>query len=135
MHGKSYNNVCKCTKNLTYYSNGTKAGAKITNSYQVRNPVVMYDYLNINRGDEVSGTTTGVVFEWVAHNMVYDFGEILDTMHIDKGKDLMDMGRDLDFGNTIYDDDHGIYSTIMQKVYEKVLPPFAEIDSCIKISE
>ena len=72
--------------------------------------------------DDISGTFEGVYYEWIVHNALYDFGALLNSESIKK------KAADLDFGGTIYDDDHGIGSGLMWGFYMMVLPEQAQQD-------
>lgn len=122
------------TNELIYIVQGDTV--QIVNSYTIRNPIVMYVYINEHRGDEIRGTTTGAVVEWIVHNLAYDAGWVMKTLGVTgKGQDWMDRGRDLDIGSTIYDDTHGALSVAMWGVYIIVAPRHATIDIIIEIFE
>ena len=40
----------------------------------------MYRYVENNRGAEISGSTTGVVVEWIVHNAAYETGKVADSV-------------------------------------------------------
>ena len=124
------------TSKITYSSNGKKEGAKIQNSYEVRDLVIMYAYIKQNRGEDVTGSTSGVVYEWVVHNVAYDAGKVIrDLGYTDVGQKIMDKGKDLDFGSTIYDDNHGLESRLMQISYYALSPQNAIYDLIVEIFE
>ena len=83
---------------VSYSSNGKGNGANIRNSHEIDTPWVMYKYINLNRGDDITGTTTGVVFEWVCHNVAYDVGRLLKIEQITLKAEHVDVGA------TIYSD-------------------------------
>jgi hypothetical protein len=121
---------------LNYQSNGDKKGAEIVNSYKVTNPIVMYVYLKTHRGDEISGTTTGAVVEWIAHDVAYGAGWVLNSLGAtDIGQTMMKQGANLDIGSTIYDDSHDVRSIAMWGVYIIVAPRYATIDIVIELFE
>ena len=121
---------------LNYRSNGDKKGAKIVDSYKVINPIVMYLYLETHRGDEISGTTTGAVIEWIVHDIAYGAGWVLNSLGAtDIGQTMMRRGKDLDIGSTIYDDSHGAFSVAMWGAYIIVAPRHATIDIVIELFE
>ena len=116
-----------CTKNIQfgvpiYKASDKNAGAKVIYSHNTRNLIEMYDFIESHRGEEVSGTTFGIMWEWIVHNAAYDFGVFLDI------KTLTDRGKDLDIGNTIYDDNHGIASLAMEASYFSFAGYFAWYD-------
>ena len=83
---------------VTYESKGPKNGAVIYNSYQITHPGVMADFVEDNRGDDIGGSTSGVVYEWVVHNVAYAVTNLL-------GIESMKMqAQHVDVGKTIYAD-------------------------------
>lgn len=82
----------------------------------------MYSFIKEHRSDEVSGTTTGVVFEWAVHNIVYAVGKAVNDTT------LMQKGETLDFGNTIWSDNHNTSSALMLIAYIIVCPFQAMVD-------
>ena len=121
---------------MKYTSLGANKGAKIKNSHEMRNLVDMYEYINENRGDEISGSTTGVVMEWLLHNIAYDLGKAANSVGlVDLGQRLIDRGEDLDVGNTIYDDKHGLVSAGMFFAYARISPATAAYDLVVKALE
>ncbi len=98
-----------------FYEVHNDGTVKIHNSYKVRSIPVMIDFISENRGDEIKGSTTGVVFEWVLHNAAYDCGKT-------------DQAADLDVGSTIYADRHGIFTVLMIMGYWACSPSFARYD-------
>ena len=117
-------------KNLNYdvkYSNdGNITGARIENSYQVTNPLVMYEHINENRDKEVSGTSTGVVFEWMLHNAAYFYYSGLGNV------EKANQAKDVDIGKTIFDDyEHGWQSLGMKMAYFITRPITAICDFVI----
>ena len=119
---------------LTYKSNRENSSAKIIDSYKVTSPIVMYEYVNEHRGGEISGSTTGVVAEWVVHNVAHEAGRVLTKAgYVDVGQSLMAKGKDLDIGSTIYQDDHGILSVGMWGVYLITAPIHSRVDLIIEL--
>ena len=108
---------------VIYSSGGTKAGGKITNSCLIKTPWVMYDFIEENRGDEVSGSTIGLVWEWIVHNLGHTVGTITDN------ESWVNAGRHVDFGNTIYlDNAHGVMTALMTGSYAILFPLHAQYD-------
>ena len=122
---------------MTYNDNGKNNGVKIEDSYKMRNPFNMYAYIESHRGEEISGSTVGVVYEWCVHNVAYYAGNALYSVGFtDAGNELMRSGEDLDTGGTIYDDDeHGILSVSMWVSYYAFSPFWAGYDLGAEISE
>ena len=58
----------------------------------------MVEFVEENRGEDIVGSTFGVVYEWVFHNAAYDVGT---TFGIDS---IVTAAEHLDVGKTIYDD-------------------------------
>ena len=85
---------------VVYDSNGPGGGATIYNSYLITSKEVMEEYINANRGDDISGSTDAVVYEWILHNKIYELGCMIGN------EDLIEKGKDVSVGNTIYDDVH-----------------------------
>ena len=116
-----------------YESSATGNGAKIVGSHNITNPIVMYQYIEENRGDEIAGSTIGVVFE-IVHNAAYATGKTLCAVGFtDLGQDLIGKGKDLDVGRTIYDDQHGGLSWVMWIAYGTTSPFIAIYDLVIKV--
>ena len=110
---------------VSYKSNGPGNGARIENSYEITSIPVMIEFVNENRGDEIDGSTAGVVFEWVIHNGAHAIGKALGI------KSFEDKGKHVDVGNTIYADQRddpleAFLSTGMKVVYF-ITNPFAAI--------
>ena len=117
------------TKEISYQSNGTNNGAQIIDSYKVTNPITMYKHIRENRGDEIAGSTVGVVHEWVVHNIAYGVGNFAVGIGLDEwGNNFRDKGQTLDVGRTIYDDSHGWFSLIMWITYGAISPFSAGYD-------
>ena len=113
---------------VTYKSNGPGKGARIENSHEIKTLWVMYEFVEENRGDDIVGSTTGVVFEWVFHNAAYTIGKTLGINRI------ADPAKNLDVGKTIYDDTRKAFSLEwfmsqgMKAVYKFTFPYFAAND-------
>ena len=134
--GKINNYVNSFTQELSYKSSGPKKGAIIVDSYTLNDPVLMHKYINENRGDNITGSTNGVVFEWVIHNVAYRTGQFIKVVGLeDIGEEFMSRGRTLDIGSTIYDDNHGFLSGMMWAFYACVDPINAGRDALIEIFE
>ena len=114
---------------VTYKSNGAGNGAHIENSHKIKTLWVMYDFIEENRGDEVDGSTAGVVYEWLFHNIAYEIGEFLNMDSISVP------AANLDFGKTIFDDvrkpltAQWFMSQFMKCSYGIILPGFAIRDA------
>ena len=123
-------------KEIPYQSNGTDNGAKIPNSYTIKDPLIMYEYIEENRGDEIAGSTTGVVFEWVVHNVAYATGKAFSSVGLKKwGKSLVEKGQTLDVGQTIYDDQHGLFSGVMWSTYSSLFPVASIYDLIVELKD
>ena len=132
----NYNKKRNEAKSIPYHSMGIDRGAQILESHTVKNPFIMYEYLHKNRGDEVAGSTTGIVFEWIVHNAAYAAGEAASFVGFtDFGYNLKEKGRTLDIGRTIYDDSHGVFSWAMWGGYALLSPATAIYDLYIKVFE
>lgn len=115
---------------VEYKSNGPGKGGQIVNSYLIRGGEDITAYvLGIMQHplyqDDIGGTLEGVYFEWIIHNALYDVGAFLQIESIKK------KAADLDFGNTIYNDEHGpfnIASAIMWGLYYIAFPDQAQKD-------
>ena len=119
-----------------YHSNGKGNGAQIPESYKVKDPFVMGIIIDKNRGSEIKGSTAGVVFEWLVHNVAYDAWVITSAVGLDSfGNGLMNKGRTLDVGSTIYDDSHGVFSLLMWNAYAQLLPGPAIYDLVVYLLE
>ena len=92
---------------VNYIGKGPGKGAEITNSYEIDTPWVMYQYVSANRGDEIMGTTTGFVVEWVFHNIAYDIGTAL---RLDS---IVLSAKDVAVGKTIFSDSRPNFSMEM----------------------
>jgi len=124
------------SKEIPYQSNGAGNGAQIPNSHTIKDPVIMYEYIEENRGDEITGSTTGVVFEWIVHNAVYTTGKVFSAVGFKKwGKTLVEKGQDLDVGQTIYDDSHGLASVVMWSTYRSLFPVVSIYDLIIELRD
>ena len=134
--GKINNYVNSFTQELSYKSNGAKKGAKIVDSYTLNDPVLMHKYIDENRGDNITGSTNGVVVEWVIHNVAYRTGQFFKVVNLeDIGEEFMSKGKTLDIGSTIYDDNHGFLSGMMWAFYAYVDPINAGRDALVEIFE
>ena len=47
------------------------SGMRIYNSSTVSNPLIVYEFIEENRGYEIAGSTEGLVFEWLVHSVAY----------------------------------------------------------------
>lgn len=92
---------------VTYSSKGQGNGARINNSHEIDTPWVMYQYVKENRSDDIAGTTTGVVVEWVCHNIAYDMGTTFNLESITHSAEHVDVGK------TIYSDRRSDFSVQM----------------------
>lgn len=121
---------------MPYLSQGEKNGAQIPGSYIIDSPIVMYKYIEENRGEEISGSTAGVVSEWMIHNVAYDVGHSLTRIGFQRvGSNLMAKGETLDIGSTIFDDSHGALSYCMWLFYGLTSPFSAAYDLMVEIFE
>ena len=107
---------------VTYESNGKGEGALIDNSYKIKTPWAMYAFIEMHRGNDIAGSTAGVVFEWICHNIAYEVGNFfgIDSIAIS--------AKDLDIGKTIFDDEREPFSAEwfmslgMKAVYVRAFP-------------
>ena len=80
---------------------------RINDSYKILTPWMQYGYsfylnhFNTETKNTIDGTTTGVVYEWMAHNLAYAGASILG---IDKYKAS---AQSVDVGKTLFGDRHG----------------------------
>ena len=109
---------------VIYHANeGEDSGGQIENSHRIRSKFLMYYFVNENRGNEVSGFTAGIVFEWKLHNLAYDRASLNGNI------ESMKQAEDVDFGNTIWADDHANWESYLMKILYIILYPFhAELD-------
>ncbi len=108
---------------LSYDISEDGNSVEIPNSYLVWSPFAMYEYIEMNRGDEVHGSTMGVVFECMMHNAGYAFGVLTGN------QGWIDAGKSVEFGNTIFDDHReGYEDTLMHVAYFKTFPIYAIYD-------
>ena len=113
----------------------TETSVQIEDSYQITNLLVMYEYINEHRGDELSGSTTGAVFEWKAHNIAHSILTELDNMGVPNMKGHIESAKSVNLGGTIYDDNHGYLSGVMWGGYAICFPAFSIVDALIEIFE
>ena len=98
-------------------------------------------YLFDNRGDEVKGSTTGMVYEWTVHNLLYAVAAPLTDCKIpivaDTANTLASKAETVDFGKTIWADigDHGFLSLPMLVPYVILAPKVAAFDLVVQIVE
>ena len=84
-----------------------KDNVQITNSYKIITPWVQYGYAfwlnNINRDIKkvIAGTTSGLVHEWLLHNVAYVGSSVLG---LDR---YAAMAQSVDVGKTLFADSHG----------------------------
>ena len=138
--GRAFSSAVSSIRNefnkLSYISQEDKNSAQIVDSYKVTNPVTMYMYIDEYRGDEISGSTTGVVAEWIVHDIAYGVGWVLNECGLTGvGQEWMDKGMVLDIGSTIYDDQHEVFSIMMWSLYLIVSPICSKVDLVIEIFE
>ena len=107
---------------LIYTSNGKNGENEITNSHKIKTPWVMYAYVEENRGDEVAGSTMGVVWEWIVHNAGYQVGKVTNDAS------WINAGKDVNFGSTIYSDKHGGFGLLMKISYQILFPFQSQYD-------
>ena len=131
------------TKVYNYYSalgvttEETTKGIRINNSYRVGGFLAKYAYsyyLNhySEYKDEIDGSTMGMAFEWDVHNVGFYVTSIVKAVGISPGfiNDLNESTRNVDLGNTIYDDRHSV-SFLMWGLYVIFLPDYALYDGII----
>ena len=113
---------------VTYESFNDGEGAHIDNSYKIKTPWAMYAFIEMHRGNDIAGSTAGVVFEWICHNCAYKIGNFFG---IDR---ISDRAKDLDIGKTIFDDEREPFSAEwfmslgMKAVYARAFPILAIYD-------
>lgn len=84
-----------------------KDNVQIRNSYTIITPWVKYgyafylNYFNNETKNAIDGTTEGMVFEWVIHNLGYVAFTILGNER------RAIQAKDVDLGRTLFADDHG----------------------------
>ena len=125
---------------ITYSSSGVEnSGARISNSYKLETTIYKYEYLFDNRGNEVKGSATGMVYEWTVHNLLYAIAEPLSDCKVPViakvASDLAGRAESVDFGKTIWADfeDHGLLSIPMLISYVVISPRVAIFDLIIQI--
>ena len=101
---------------ITFKPNSDGRGGELTNSYRLTNGKKMRelaDYLlnHSSFSPYLAGSVEGFVHEWDLHNVAYKYGKLVGD------KDIIKRARNLDIGMTIYDDDHGLMSSIMRWLY------------------
>ncbi len=105
-------------------------------SYKIKNPVVMYKYIENHRGDEIAGSTAGVVYEWAVHNIAYNVGKLAVSIGFDEwGTRTKAKGQTLDVGQTIFNDSHGVMSVFMWATYCIGSPFSAAYDLYVHITK
>ena len=98
----------------------------IVNSYKIHTPMAQYvysfylNYINNETKDLIDGTSFGVQFEWMCHNVAYYVGYKKEN------------ATPVNIGPTIFDDDHKQSSTIMKFAYGLLMTPFFIIDAFIR---
>lgn len=113
----------------------TETSVEIEDSYQITNLLVMYEYINEHIGDELSGSTTGAVFEWKAHNIAYNLLTELQGKGVSGLNDYIKSAQSVNIGSTIYKDNHGLMSVFMWEGYIVYSPVFSIVDALIEIFE
>jgi len=104
---------------VTYVPNASGYGAEIQDGNNIINPIEMYEFLAMHRGDEIGGTYTGIVFEWILHDVLYLLASLTNN---EEGK--KQAGK-VNIGYTIFDDtEHGWKSELMHKLYTLLVPDF-----------
>ena len=118
-----------------YYINLNKNGnVNIEDSYKIVTPWVQFGYsfylnhINKKTRNVIKGTTFGVQFELMAHNISFYYGKIF------RKKDIVKKSRSADIGSTIFDDydsdadeTRKIFSGLMIGVYILTSPLLATI--------
>ena len=102
-----------------YYTITGEESIQIVNSYKIKTPWVQWGYsfyLNhINPGtkDIIKGSTMGMQYEWVLHNLAYFLG-------INRSS-----SASVDLGQSIFADEHGGFmGNAMKLSYIRLFPPF-----------
>ena len=78
--------------------NGTVSYTRRGDSHENSTPWVMYEYIATNRGNDITGSTTGVVVEWLFHNWAYSIGDAFNIQSMKNPAEHVDVGK------TIYSD-------------------------------
>lgn len=104
----------------------------ITNSYKIITPEMQYEVSKaVNHsskyGNTIRGTSRGIQYEWMVHNIAYYATSLLNSLGIDTGS-MNESAKDVDVGHTIFDDDHGALSIAMNVGYATVHPFHALYD-------
>jgi hypothetical protein len=133
--GNIWDGISGGTEELIYDIKG-KDSIEITNSHTVWNPFAMYRFITENRGDEVSGSTCGIMYEWYIHNITYIVGIGAYYTGLDPTAEIIKSSADLNFGSTIYDDtSHGVFSAAMIYGYVFLFPRTAIGDLIAELKE
>ena len=101
---------------------------KIIDSYKINNPFTMYKFLKENCDDQISGSIVGTMYEWYVHNAGYKGKQLADFLGTDYVSDKLGGCASVDFGSTIYADDHGALTNVMCGAYLWLCHPFAIYD-------
>ena len=107
----------------------TEDNVGIINSYKILTPWVQYgygfylNYINEQTRDIIDGTTVGVTYEWMLHNIAYGGASILGLDSFKASAESVDIGK------TVFDDSHkGFIEHALKTPYIVLFPITAVID-------
>jgi len=107
----------------------TEDNVGIINSYKILTPWVQYgygfylNYINEQTRDIIDGTTVGVTYEWMLHNIAYAGASILGLDSFKASAESVDIGK------TVFDDSHkGFIEHALKTPYIVLFPITAVID-------
>ena len=119
---------------VTYKTNGID-NVQIVNSYKIQTPWVQWGYsfylnhINPYTRDVIKGTSLGVQFEWMLHNIAYKGGSVIRLFGKLFGQDWLreqiEQAKSVDVGPTIFSDSgHDIFGTLMKLAYILLFGPW-----------
>ena len=115
----------------------SKSNVKIQNSSLVDNPLIILGYSTYLKyfsdcKDFFDGSVLGIAYEWKLHNLAYDSALIAEDFGIDT-IELQRKAKDVDLGPTIFYDNHGKFSFIMEFAFSVSFPRIAIRDALATI--
>lgn len=103
-----------------------EGSSEIINSYEIETPWVKFFYLTGLKHSgkiPITGSVVGVTFEWECHNIAYNIlkpiKDVMLLFDIENNtlNGLVDSAENVNFGSSIFSDDHGFPSACMFIVY------------------
>ena len=104
---------------------------QIENSYKILTPWMQLGYsvylnhFNDESKNIIDGTSVGVQFEWMVHNLAYIGSTVIGH------EEYKDRARSVDLGRTIFSDEHGTPSVLMWIGYCILHPRAAIVDAIV----